>query len=123
MTAMEALAPSAALSVATNSEPIITMDKVSKWFGPVRVLTDVSLRVRPGERIVICGPSGSGKSTTIRCINRLEPYQKGRIVVDGIDLDASSRNVNAVRRRSAWCSSSSTCFRTSPCWRTACWRR
>jgi ABC-type polar amino acid transport system ATPase subunit len=73
------------------------MEDVSKWYGAVRVLTDVNLKVRRGERIVICGPSGSGKSTTIRCINRLEPYQKGRIVVDGIDLGANARNVNAVR--------------------------
>jgi len=80
-----------------GDETIITMDKVSKWYGPVRVLTDVDLKVRKGERIVICGPSGSGKSTTIRCINRLEPYQQGRIVVDGIDLGADAKNVDAVR--------------------------
>jgi len=84
-------------SNAPGEETIIAMDGVSKWYGPVRVLTDVDLKVRRGERIVICGPSGSGKSTTIRCINRLEPYQKGRIVVDGIDLGAGARNVNAVR--------------------------
>ena len=82
---------------AVGSEAIITMEDVSKWYGAVRVLTDVSLKVRRGERIVICGPSGSGKSTMIRCINRLEPYQKGRIAVDGIDLGADAKNVNAVR--------------------------
>jgi ABC-type polar amino acid transport system ATPase subunit len=82
---------------AVSAETIITMESVSKWFGPVRVLTDIDLKVRKGERIVICGPSGSGKSTTIRCINRLEPYQKGRIVVDGIDLGADAKSVNAVR--------------------------
>ena len=76
---------------------IIRMENVNKWFGPVQVLTDVNLTVRKGERIVVCGPSGSGKSTTIRCINRLEPYQKGQITVDGIDLGASGRNVDAVR--------------------------
>jgi ABC-type polar amino acid transport system ATPase subunit len=81
----------------SSGETIITMEGVNKWFGPVRVLTDINLQVRKGERIVICGPSGSGKSTTIRCINRLEPYQKGRIVVDGIDLGAAARNVDAVR--------------------------
>ena len=80
-----------------GSETIIAMEDVSKWYGTMRVLTDISLTVRRGERIVICGPSGSGKSTTIRCINRLEPYQKGRIVVDGIDLGADAKNVNAVR--------------------------
>ncbi len=63
------------------------------------MLTDVDLSVRPGERIVICGPSGSGKSTLIRCINHLEKVQKGRIVVDGIDLTGHQRhNIEAVRR-------------------------
>ena len=61
------------------------------------MLTDINLSVRPGERIVICGPSGSGKSTLIRCINRLETVQKGRIEVDGIDLTAGGKNVDAVR--------------------------
>ena len=61
------------------------------------MLTDIDLSVRTGERIVICGPSGSGKSTLIRCINRLETVQKGRIVVDGIDLTAGGKNVDAVR--------------------------
>ena len=97
MSSIEAPARATALSEEADGEPIISMDKVSKWYGPVRVLTDISLKVRRGERIVICGPSGSGKSTTIRCINRLEPFQQGRIVVDGIDLGASARNVNAVR--------------------------
>ncbi len=78
-------------------EPIIQMAGVSKWFGEFRVLTDVDLSVRAGERIVICGPSGSGKSTLIRCINRLETVQQGRIVVDGIDLTAGGKNVDAVR--------------------------
>ena len=91
------ITPDHAVPRAVGSETIITMEDVSKWYGAVRVLTDVNLKVRRGERIVICGPSGSGKSTTIRCINRLEPYQKGRIVVDGIDLGANARNVNAVR--------------------------
>jgi ABC-type polar amino acid transport system ATPase subunit len=67
--------------------------------------------VRRGERIVICGPSGSGKSTLIRCINRLEEHQ-GRIVVDGIDLTATSRTSTPSAAKSAWCSSSSTCSRT-----------
>jgi ABC-type polar amino acid transport system ATPase subunit len=94
------IAPDHAVPRAVGSETIITMEGVSKWFGAVQVLTDVNLTVRKGERIVICGPSGSGKSTTIRCINRLEPYQKGRIVVDGIDLGANTgntRNISAVR--------------------------
>ena len=80
------------------TEPIIRMEGVQKWYGHFQVLTDIDLAVQPGERIVICGPSGSGKSTLIRCINRLEPAQKGRIVVDGIDLTADARNIHAVRR-------------------------
>jgi ABC-type polar amino acid transport system ATPase subunit len=91
------IVPDHAVAHKVGGEIIITMEKVGKWYGPVRVLTDVDLEVRKGERIVICGPSGSGKSTTIRCINRLEPYQQGRIVVDGIDLGADAKNVNAVR--------------------------
>jgi polar amino acid transport system ATP-binding protein len=77
--------------------PIIRMEAVNKWYGEFQVLTGIDLSVRQGERIVICGPSGSGKSTLIRCINRLETVQKGRIVVDGIDLTAGGKNVDAVR--------------------------
>jgi polar amino acid transport system ATP-binding protein len=79
-------------------EPIIRIEAVDKWFGHFQVLSDINLTVAAGERIVICGPSGSGKSTLIRCINRLETVQKGRIVVDGIDLTAGRRNVDSVRR-------------------------
>lgn len=81
-----------------NDAAIIEVDAVNKWYGGFQALTDVNLRVRAGERIVICGPSGSGKSTLIRCINGLEKVQKGRIVVDGIDLTAGVRNVEAVRQ-------------------------
>ncbi|SDN73711.1 amino acid ABC transporter ATP-binding protein [Polaromonas sp. JS666] len=91
------IAPDHAVPRAAGKETIITMEGVSKWFGAAQVLNDVSLTVRRGERIVICGPSGSGKSTTIRCINRLEPFQKGRIMVDGMDLGAGAKNVSAVR--------------------------
>ncbi|HEY1231534.1 MAG TPA: amino acid ABC transporter ATP-binding protein [Ramlibacter sp.] len=80
-----------------SAEPIIRMEKVSKWYGHFQVLTDVDLDVRAGERIVICGPSGSGKSTLIRCINGLETVQQGRIEVDGIDLTGHKRNVDKVR--------------------------
>ncbi|MBU6465727.1 MAG: amino acid ABC transporter ATP-binding protein [Burkholderiales bacterium] len=76
---------------------MIEMQGVDKWYGSFQVLTDIDLSVRAGERIVLCGPSGSGKSTLIRCINRLETVQKGRIVVDGIDLTAGGKNVDAVR--------------------------
>jgi polar amino acid transport system ATP-binding protein len=81
-----------------GAAPIIRIEGVSKWYGQFQVLHDIDLEVQPGERIVICGPSGSGKSTLIRCINRLETVQKGRIVVDGIELTAGGRNVEEVRR-------------------------
>jgi polar amino acid transport system ATP-binding protein len=80
-----------------GTEPIIRIEAVDKWYGSFQVLTGIDLQVRAGERIVICGPSGSGKSTLIRCINRLETVGSGRIVVDGIDLTAGGRNVDAVR--------------------------
>jgi len=78
--------------------PIIRIEQVAKWYGQFQVLADIDLQVNAGERIVICGPSGSGKSTLIRCINRLEAVQQGRIVVDGIDLTAGGRNVDSVRQ-------------------------
>jgi ABC-type polar amino acid transport system ATPase subunit len=81
-----------------QGEAIIRMEDVQKWFGDFQVLKDINLQVRAGERIVICGPSGSGKSTLIRCINRLEEHQKGRIIVDRIDVGASIRDLDAVRR-------------------------
>ena len=70
------------LASAASSNRIIEMAGVNKWYGEFHVLKDIELSVNQGERIVICGPSGSGKSTMIRCINRLEEHQKGRIVVD-----------------------------------------
>ena len=79
-------------------EPIIRMEAVDKWFGKFQVLSQIDLTVAAGERIVICGPSGSGKSTLIRCINRLETVQQGRIVVNGITLTAGGRNVDSVRQ-------------------------
>ncbi|NYT38229.1 amino acid ABC transporter ATP-binding protein [Allopusillimonas soli] len=83
---------------AGSSEPIIRIQGLNKWFGHFQVLTDISLAVSPGERIVICGPSGSGKSTLIRCINGLEKVQQGTIVVDDIALTAGERNIEAVRQ-------------------------
>ena len=68
------------------SEKIIQMEKVSKWFGDFQALKDIDLEVAQKQKIVVCGPSGSGKSTLIRCINRLEEHQEGRITVDGIEL-------------------------------------
>jgi general L-amino acid transport system ATP-binding protein len=78
--------------------PIIEFDGVNKWYGQFHVLRDIQLQVAKGERIVICGPSGSGKSTLIRCINRLEEHQQGRLVVDGVELSDDVKVVDAVRR-------------------------
>ncbi len=78
-------------------EPIIRLEDVQKWFGTLHVLRGISLQVHPREVVVVAGPSGSGKSTMIRCINRLERHQGGRIVVDGIELTDDLRNIDAVR--------------------------
>src|SRR4249919_908895 len=82
----------------TTAPPIIVMDKVNKWFGSLHVLRDVSLSVAEKERVVVCGPSGSGKSTMIRCLNRLESHQEGKIVVDGTELTDDLRSLDTVRR-------------------------
>jgi general L-amino acid transport system ATP-binding protein len=71
---------------------------LNKWFGEFHVLRDINLSVGKGERIVICGPSGSGKSTTIRCINALEEFQEGEVVVDGIELGPNLKRIDDVRR-------------------------
>jgi polar amino acid transport system ATP-binding protein len=80
------------------SVPAVRMDGVDKWYGDFHALKEIDLEVASGERIVVCGPSGSGKSTLIRCINQLETVQKGRIVVDGIELTAGPKNVEKVRQ-------------------------
>lgn len=79
-------------------KPAVQISRLSKWFGAFQVLRDVSLTVRNGERIVICGPSGSGKSTLIRCINHLESHQEGKVVVNGVELAAGMPNLPALRR-------------------------
>ncbi len=79
-------------------EPIIQITGLNKWFGTFHVLRDIDLTVEQQERIVICGPSGSGKSTLIRCINRLEEHQEGRVVVDGTELTHNLKNIDAIRR-------------------------
>ena len=81
-----------------KAPPIILLDKVNKWYGPLHVLRDVSMSVAEKERVVVCGPSGSGKSTMIRCINRLEVHQQGKIVVDGIELTDDLRSLDTIRR-------------------------
>ncbi|MGQ9614202.1 amino acid ABC transporter ATP-binding protein [Chloroflexus sp.] len=81
-----------------SSEYIIICENVNKWYGDFHALKDVSLRVKRGEVVVICGPSGSGKSTFIRTINRLEEHQEGRIIVDGIEMTGDIRNIDAIRR-------------------------
>ena len=80
-----------------SAEPILEIIDMHKWFGDFHVLKNINLTVHKGERIIICGPSGSGKSTLIRCINRLEEHQKGRIVVDGIELTTDLKNIEKIR--------------------------
>ncbi len=82
----------------SEGSAIIQLQGVNKWYGQFHVLKDINLSVQTGERIVLCGPSGSGKSTTIRCINRLEEHQQGRIVVDGIELTRDLKQIETVRR-------------------------
>jgi general L-amino acid transport system ATP-binding protein len=82
----------------TKAPPAIVLDKVNKWYGMMHVLRDVSLTIAEKERVVVCGPSGSGKSTMIRCINRLETHQEGRIVIDGIELTDDTRALDTIRR-------------------------
>ncbi|MDE1165172.1 MAG: amino acid ABC transporter ATP-binding protein [Pseudomonas sp.] len=89
---------SEAIKQPVGAEGIIQMQGVNKWYGQFHVLKDINLNVRQGERIVLCGPSGSGKSTTIRCLNRLEEHQQGRIVVDGVELTNDLKQIEAIRR-------------------------
>src|SRR6184192_2548197 len=84
------------MTMTANS--IVSITGLNKWYGEFHVLRDIDLEVNKGERIVICGPSGSGKSTLIRCINALEEFQEGEIVVDGIELGPNLRRVDEVRR-------------------------
>jgi general L-amino acid transport system ATP-binding protein len=86
-------------TVRPHPEAIILLRDVNKWFGDFHAIKDVTLEVKRGERLVICGPSGSGKSTLIRCVNGLEKRQGGSILVDGIDAAESSQALNAVRRQ------------------------
>jgi general L-amino acid transport system ATP-binding protein len=81
-----------------DSPVAIVLDKVNRWYGASHVLRDISLTVTEKERVVVCGPSGSGKSTMIRCINRLEKHQQGRIIVDGTELTDDTRALDTIRR-------------------------
>ena len=83
----------------TTHTPIIEFSKVNKWFGNFHVLRDIDLSVARGERIVVCGPSGSGKSTLIRCINRLEEHQTGRLTVEGVELSDDVQAIESVRHQ------------------------
>ncbi len=76
---------------------MIRLENVNKWFGDFQALKDINFTVGQGERVVVCGPSGSGKSTMIRCINRLEEHESGRVIVDGIELNDDTKNIAAVR--------------------------
>jgi glutamate/aspartate transport system ATP-binding protein len=75
------------------------MDKVSKWYGQFQVLTDCTTKVEKGEVIVVCGPSGSGKSTLVKCVNALEPFQKGTVTVDGISVGDPKTDLPKLRAR------------------------
>jgi general L-amino acid transport system ATP-binding protein len=93
-----ALKPASLKPTALKHETAVELTGVHKWYGDFHVLRDINLKVKRGEKIVICGPSGSGKSTMIRCINRLEEHQQGKIVVDGIELTNDLKRIDEIRR-------------------------
>lgn len=80
------------------NDTAIEITAMNKWYGQFHVLRDINLTVKRGEKLVICGPSGSGKSTMIRCINRLEEHQQGKIIVDGTELTNDLKRIDEVRR-------------------------
>jgi general L-amino acid transport system ATP-binding protein len=92
------MSQAAAVAPQTSNTLAVEIVGMHKWYGEFHVLRDINLTVERGERIVICGPSGSGKSTMIRCINRLEEHQQGRIVVDGTELTGDLKKIDEVRR-------------------------
>ncbi|PPR57253.1 MAG: Glutamine transport ATP-binding protein GlnQ [Alphaproteobacteria bacterium MarineAlpha3_Bin6] len=95
---IEKLKPEPAIQSSKDaSKIIIEITGMHKWFGAFHVLKNINLKVSTGERIVICGPSGSGKSTLIRCINRLEEHQEGKIVVDDVELTGDLKNIEIIR--------------------------
>ena len=97
MSESAALAANAENKMSVSADHVaVDIVKLNKWYGDFHVLRDIDLRVMTGERIVICGPSGSGKSTLIRCINRLEEHQKGKIIVDGIELTDNLKKIDEI---------------------------
>ncbi|MCH2158139.1 MAG: amino acid ABC transporter ATP-binding protein [Oleiphilaceae bacterium] len=86
------------VQTASSDEPVIQIKDLNKWYGNFHVLKNINLDVKKGEKIVICGPSGSGKSTMIRCINRLEEFQRGSLVVNGIEMIEDVKNIETIRR-------------------------
>jgi ABC-type Fe3+/spermidine/putrescine transport system ATPase subunit len=87
------------LGVKQQGKPIVELEHVDKWFGNTQVLTDFTLSVRQGEKVVIIGPSGSGKSTAIRLVNGLESHEAGRVRVDGMDVTAHLKDLVKIRRK------------------------
>jgi general L-amino acid transport system ATP-binding protein len=90
--------PDAAARICAMNDTAIEITAMNKWYGQFHVLRDINLTVKRGEKLVICGPSGSGKSTMIRCINRLEEHQQGKIIVDGTELTNDLKRIDEVRR-------------------------
>ena len=84
---------------AVGQEIAVSFDKVNKWYGAFHVLRDITLTIHRSERVVVCGPSGSGKSTMIRCINRLEEHQRGRLVVNDVELTRDVKTIEHIRRQ------------------------
>jgi general L-amino acid transport system ATP-binding protein len=97
------MSQAAAVAPQTSNALAVEIIGMHKWYGEFHVLRDINLAVARGERIVICGPSGSGKSTMIRCINRLEEHQQGRIIVDGTELTGDLKKIDEVRREVGMC--------------------
>ncbi len=97
------MSQAAAVAPQTSNALAVEITGMHKWYGEFHVLRDINLAVERGERIVICGPSGSGKSTMIRCINRLEEHQQGRIIVDGTELTGDLKKIDEVRREVGMC--------------------
>jgi len=100
---------------------VIELKNVSKWYGPVQVLTNCSTTIQKGEVVVICGPSGSGKSTLIKTINALEPFQQGEIFVDGVAVHAPIYLIFAAVW--AWCFKTLSCSHISPSQKTSPWHK